>query len=217
VNPLGWLLQRHTPEYVRQAALAQLFSAAAEAFQCDAPPLGGLSSDERLRRFASFTRDQIVGAHGRAPLPSCDLAAVQQRLYDNAYRLGRRTGRLLGVHGVCDTMAIGRVLYRILDIEFQGDGRGDVLISRCFFSDFYTGPDCRVMSAMDWGLLAGLAGGGELAFSSRITEGQPCCKAHFTLGEDRIVSFSPTVPAPFAPSLPPAQRGRPQRGRGKRL
>ena len=37
------------------------------------------------------------------------------------------------------------------------------------------------MSAMDRGLLAGLAGGGELAFSQRITEGHPCCRARFAL------------------------------------
>jgi hypothetical protein len=185
VNPLGRLLQRHTPDVVRQAALAQLFRAAAEAFQCDVPPLSGLSADERLRRFASFTRDQVVGAHGRAPLSERDLEAVQQRLYNNAYRLGRTTGRLLGVRGIQDTMAVGRVLYRILDIEFQGYERGDVLISRCYFSSVYSGPVCRVMSAMDRGLLAGLAGGGQLVFSSRITEGQPFCAAHFTLVGDK--------------------------------
>ena len=145
-------------------------------------PLGGLSSDERLSVFASFTRDQVAGAHSGASLPGRDLEAVQQRLYDNAYRLGRRTGRLLGVRGVSDTMAVGRILYRILDIEFQGDAQGDVLISRCYFSGFYSGRVCQVMSAMDWGLLAGLAGSGQLIFSSRITEGQPCCRARFTLG-----------------------------------
>jgi hypothetical protein len=185
VNPLGWLLERHMPEVVRQAALGQLLRAAAEAFQCDAPPLGGLSSDERLRVFACFTRDRVVAAHGGASQPGRDLEAVQQRLYNNAYRLGRRTGRVLGVRGVSDTMAVGRVLYRILDIEFQGDAQGDVLISRCYFSSFYSGRVCQVMSAMDRGLLAGLAGGGQLVFSSRITEGQPFCRAHFALGGDR--------------------------------
>ena len=185
MNPLGRLLQHHTPEIVRREALAQLFRAAAEAFQCDAPPLGGLSSDERLHRFALFTRDQVAGAHGRAPLPGRDLEAVRERLYRNAYTLGRRTGRLLSVRDVRDTMAVGRVLYRILDIDFQGDARGDVVISHCYFSGFYSGPVCQVMSAMDWGLLAGLAGGGQLVFSTRITEGLPCCRAHFAMGGDK--------------------------------
>jgi hypothetical protein len=77
-------------------------------------------------------------------------------------------------------MDIGRVLYRILDIDLQGDARGEVVISRCYFSRFYSAEVCRLMSAMDRGLFAGLSNGGELTFSSRITQGQPCCRAHFT-------------------------------------
>jgi hypothetical protein len=181
VNPLGWLLQRYKPEVVRQAALAQLLGAAAEAFQCDAPPLGGLSSAERLRRFALFTQGHVeeLLREGR------DLEAVRQRLYRNTYARGRRVGRLLGIRSVRDTMDISRVLYRILDIEFQGDAGGDVLISHCYFSGFYSGRVCQVMSAMDQGLLAGLSDGGQLVFSSRITEGQSCCQASFTVGGDR--------------------------------
>ena len=37
------------------------------------------------------------------------------------------------------------------------------------------------MSAMDRGLLAGLAGGGDLIFSQRITEGYTCCRARFAV------------------------------------
>jgi len=177
VNPLGWLLQHHTPEVVRREALAQLLGAAAEAFRCDAPVLSGLSSEERLRWFALFTQGQAE----EVLRDRCDPEAVQQRLYRNAYRLGRRTGRLLGVQGVRDTMMVGHVLYGILDIEFQGDAGGGILISHCHFSNVYSSRVCRIMSAMDRGLLAGLAGGGQLVFSSRITEGQPFCRAHFAL------------------------------------
>jgi hypothetical protein len=38
---------------------------------------------------------------------------------------------------------------------------------------------------MDRGLLAGLASGGELAFTERITEGRPCCRAHLKLEQVR--------------------------------
>ncbi len=82
-------------------------------------------------------------------------------------------------------MALGRSLYDILDIDFDGSdsgsGSGEITISRCYFSSFYSPEVCQVMSAMDRGLLAGLAGGGELVFIERITEGQPCCRARFTL------------------------------------
>ena len=118
-----------------------------------------------------------------------DLSELQERLYWNAYRLGRTPGWLLRVQGVDDVMALGRSLYDILDIDFygsvsdsvSGSDSGEITISRCYFSSFYSPEACQVMSAMDRGLLAGLAGGGELMFSQRITEGHPCCRARFTL------------------------------------
>ncbi len=178
MNPLGRLAQGHTPEFARKWALAQLFAAAAAAFECDAPPPGRLSHKERLEQFAEFTRSHVETLlSGRG-----DLEAVQGRLYRDAWVLGRRCGRLLGIRSVEDTMDMGRVLYRILDIEFQGDARGEVLISRCHFSRFYSPGVCRIMSAMDRGMLAGLSNGGQLVFLSRITEGQACCRAHFTSG-----------------------------------
>jgi hypothetical protein len=65
-----------------------------------------------------------------------------------------------------------------LDIDFQGDEKGEVLISHCSLSRYYSPDTCRVMSAMDRGLLAGLSGGKQLVFSARITEGQACCRAY---------------------------------------
>jgi hypothetical protein len=76
-------------------------------------------------------------------------------------------------------MALSRFLYGILDIEFHGNRSGEITIGRCYFSDFYSPQACEVMSAMDRGLLAGLAGGGDLVFTERITEGRPCCRARF--------------------------------------
>ena len=63
--------------------------------------------------------------------------------------------------------------------DLQGDARGEVVINRCYFSRFFSSEVCRLMSAMDAGLFAGLSNGGVLTFSCRITEGQPCCRAHF--------------------------------------
>ena len=77
-------------------------------------------------------------------------------------------------------MALSRVLYRLLDIEFQGE-EGDIVISRCSFSRFYSGPICQVMSAMDRGLFAGLSNGKQLVFTARITEGQAQCRAHLSV------------------------------------
>jgi hypothetical protein len=118
-----------------------------------------------------------------------DLSELQGRLYCNAYRLGRVPGRFLRARSVEDVMALARFLYDVLDIEFQGSSTGEITISRCYFSDFYSPQVCQLMSCMDRGLLAGLAGRGELAFTQRITEGRPCCRAHFMAADGRPSSL----------------------------
>jgi hypothetical protein len=167
----------HTPALVKRPALVQLFRATAAAFQADMPRLSGLSREQCLLAYARFTANQAEEALRQGG----DLSELQERLYRNAYRLGRTPGWLLRVRSVDDVMTLGRSLYDILDIDFHGDDSGEITISRCYFSSFYSPEACQVMSAMDRGLLAGLAGGGELMFSQRITEGHPCCRARFTL------------------------------------
>jgi hypothetical protein len=181
MSPLLAQLLSHTPVIVRRQALVQLFRATAAAFQADMPRLSGLSREQCLLAYARFTAERAEEALRQED----DLMGLQARLYENAYRLGRLPGRLLRVQGVDDTMTLGRFLYGIIDIDFDGScshsADGEITIGRCYFSDFYSPEACRVMSAMDRGLLAGLAGGGELVFIERITEGQPCCRARFTL------------------------------------
>ena len=93
-----------------------------------------------------------------------DLSELQERLYRNVYRLGRTPGWLLRVRRRrLTSMAVGRSLYDILDIDFHGSvsgsdsgsGSGEITISRCYFSSFYSPEVCRMMSVMDRGLLAG--------------------------------------------------------------
>jgi hypothetical protein len=74
-------------------------------------------------------------------------------------------------------MALGQILYRAIGIEIQGDGQGNVTVKRCYFSQFYAGSVCDLISALDDGLFAGLSGGGRLTFSERLTEGSGCCRA----------------------------------------
>jgi len=175
MGPLAARLLDYSPEAVKRNALVWLFRATAAAFGCVTPTLQGLSREQCLSAYTMFTTD-----HAEAALTSSDgLAALQERLYGSAYRLGRVPGRLLCVRSVADVMTLGHFLYGILDIEFAGSGSGEIAIPRCHFSSFYSPEVCRLMSAMDRGLLAGLAGGGELVFWQRITEGQSCCRARF--------------------------------------
>lgn len=177
----AWLpkLLNRTPAFVRRLALLQLFRATAAAYQCDMPRLRGLSHAQRLLAYARFTADRAEEALHKGD----DLPGLEARLYRNAYRLGRLPGRLLRVRQVDDAMTLGRFLYGLLDIDFAGSDAGEITIGRCYFSSFYSPEVCRVMSAMDRGLLAGLAGGGDLAFSQRITEGHLCCRARFGLAD----------------------------------
>jgi choline dehydrogenase-like flavoprotein len=71
------------------------------------------------------------------------------------------------------------VLYRGLGIDLKGSADGQIIIRRCFFARFYTPRVCALVSALDQGLMAGLAGGGELDFTQRLTEGACCCRARF--------------------------------------
>lgn len=162
---------------VKRQALAQLFRSTAAAFQCDMVRLSGLSHQSCLAEYARFTADRA----GEAVQSGEGVAELQERLYRNAYRLGRTPGWLFGVRSIDDVMALGRLLYSLLDIEFCGRGSGEFTIHHCYFSRFYSEEMCRVMSAMDRGLLAGLAGTGDLVFTQRITEGHSCCRGRFSL------------------------------------
>ncbi len=174
-------LLSHMPTVVKRELLVLLFRATAAAFGRNMPRLRGMSRDECLLQYARFTADQTAEVLHAGD----DLAGLQERLYRNAYRLGRVPGRLLGLNSIDAVMGLGRFLYSLLDIELEGDDCGEIVISRCYFSRFYSPEVCRVMSAMDRGLFAGLAGGGELVFSARITEGQACCRAHFASASNR--------------------------------
>jgi hypothetical protein len=159
--------------------LTQLFHVTAAGFELQLPPLGNLDSEECLAQYAKF-----VQIHAEQQLrDGNDVTALAQRLYQHTFEMARLMNTWLGLHTVQDVMAVARVLYRILEIDLRGDARGEVVIQRCYFSNFYSADVCRLMSAMDRGLFAGLANGGELTFTSRITEGQPCCRAHFRLAQ----------------------------------
>ena len=167
----------HVPAPVRRAALRELFTATADAFGAQAPALAGLGEDELLRRYAEFTRDQAEAAiaGGR------DLGQIGLRLHAAARTIGERLRTRLRLATTTDAMAAARVVYRLLRIDFAGTGDGDVTIRRCSFSDVYSARVCRLVGALDAGLLAGLSGGGRLEFSRRITEGAPCCLARLDM------------------------------------
>jgi hypothetical protein len=167
------------PPFLKKIGLNRLSHATATAFGCPAPSLKGLSFKEGLRIYALFTRQAVQkGAFSKEELP-----AVQARLYGSSYRWGRRFRRVLHITALAEVMALSRILYRALEIDFEGTSQGEITIRRCFFSNFYSPEVCGAISDLDQGLLAGLSGGGRLQFYQRITEGGKCCKACLFLKE----------------------------------
>lgn len=132
-----------------------------------------------LQAYAAFTKKQLE------QIPKAELPAVQERMYRAARRMGTLIRKVLFIRTDARACRVVRWLYQNIGIELEGSCPGAVMIRRCYFSEFYTPEMCRVMSAMDKGIFAGLFGGGELTFEYRITEGCPCCHAVFSMGETR--------------------------------
>jgi len=168
------------PPSAKKKKLEELFYLTADAFQCKVPEIKRLTYSETLEKYAAFTRDEAQ----RSIESGDDLAALKTRLYANALALGEKLRKRYGIKTLSDAMAMSRILYRILGIDFQGNRQGEVVIRRCFFSDIYSSQICEVISALDEGVAAGLSGGGVFAFDQRITQGKSCCKAWIRFEEN---------------------------------
>lgn len=173
------VLKFHIPAFIKKKKLDELFGLTALAFGCDPPEEKSHSYKEKLKSYAIFTRNEAEKCLDQG----MDCEEVERKLFQSAYRLGLDIRRQFRLRSSNDTMAMSRILYRILGIDFEGRTSGDVTISGCFFSRYYSPRVCRLISSLDAGLAAGLSGGGKLSFSQRITEGKDCCKARFFLPE----------------------------------
>lgn len=174
-----WLqaLQFYFPAALKKKKILELFALTAEAFGCESPAVQGLSFRGCLLQYALFTREQADKAIQRGD----DLEALRGRLYQNAFRLGQKLRKTLNIVAPADVITASRLIYQVLGIDYAGNCRGEVIIGRCYFSRFYSGEVCRVISALDEGLAAGLSGGGRLFFKQRITEGHQSCLAYFEI------------------------------------
>jgi len=174
-----WLARTYLPAGLKKKKLAALFRLTARAFDVNPPPADGLSLRRMRRLYAEFSR---AGAERALADPS-GAAEAERRLFDGAFDLGRAIRDELHVATAAEVMTAARVLYRGLGIDFKGWASGDIVIGRCYFEPHYSASICRLMSRLDAGVLAGLAGGGRLEFSERLTEGAACCRARFTFPE----------------------------------
>jgi hypothetical protein len=169
-------LELHLPGWVARPALRRLFEETASAFGCEPVEVRGLGRRDLLERYVAFSAacaELTLARDG-------DLDAVSRRMWRNASAMGASFRRRLGVRSRSDEVRAARIAYRIIGIDLRADERGRVVVDRCAFAERYSPAVCRVMSSLDAGLIAGLTGGGALAFSERITEGSPRCLARIS-------------------------------------
>lgn len=162
----------YLPPFLKRKYFRKLFLITAEAFGTALPALEGRSYEARLRLFASFTRENALKT-----LAAGDAEAAGERLFRNARAFGEELRRSLGVKTLAHAAAAARLLYRAIGIDFEGAPDGAIIIRSCRFAADYTPDICGLVSSLDRGILAGLAGGGGLRFSQRITEGHDSCRA----------------------------------------
>ncbi|KUG02785.1 hypothetical protein ASZ90_019861 [hydrocarbon metagenome] len=180
MNVVLGLLQLYFPGFIKKKKLIHLINITANAFGCDAPPTKGLTFEQVLQKYALFTKQQ---AEIQLKDPS-NIDHVKHKLYQEAYQLGRELRQEFGITTPKEVMLMSRTIYNILGIDFSSNPENEVIIKRCFFSQYYSPEVCQVISSLDEGLAAGLSDGGNLCFYQRITEGHNCCRANFVWKED---------------------------------
>lgn len=180
----------YIPEYIKNKKLDDLFSLTAEAFQAEVPVLKGLSFEERLTKYACFTRDkaeQLLSCEGAVGARTNRIGAVEVKLYQSSFLLGKKLRKSLRIKTWNQAVEAMELIYRIIGIDFHFEGQdashhgvtGGFTINTCYFSKYYNPEICGLISSLDEGLAAGLSGGGRLRFTQRVTEGCSCCRGYF--------------------------------------
>ncbi|MBQ9420900.1 MAG: hypothetical protein IJU30_04005 [Lachnospiraceae bacterium] len=157
-----------TPGLFRRIELQVLCNLAADTFGQKRTRVWTLTSKRGLQAYAAFT----VRCMEETPVD-------RATLYRSAYRLGRKIRRVTGFRDADDIRKLIFLLYQNIGIEMDGRIPGVIRIQKCYFSRCYSPARCRMMSAVDAGIIAGICGGGKLHFTNRITEGCPQCRAFF--------------------------------------
>lgn len=172
------IMQIYMPEFIKKKKLNELFRLTADAFQSELPELRGLSFAECLPKYALFTKEKAE-SYLQSGRP---LEEVKRRLYQNSCIFGQNLRKSLHIVTWEEAVTVLEAIYKLIGIDFQYDRQGEIIIKQCFFSKYYSGRVCKLISSLDEGMAAGLSGGGRLCFNQRITEGGSCCKGYFSKG-----------------------------------
>lgn len=154
----------------RRIELQLLMNITARALGQPTRRLWTLKNDEALVVYAEYTRDSLK--EGVTP-------QLLQRMNQEAYKMGRLLRRLMFLKRQETIERVVVALYRNIGIDIEGHLPGQLCFRRCFFSRYYTPNNCLAASALDEGIMQGLAGDGQLVFQQRITAGCQHCLATF--------------------------------------
>ena len=174
------IMQLYIPEFIKRKKLKDLFRLTADAFQVELPELKGISYNDCLSKYALFTKEQAE-VYLKSGLP---LEEVKQRLYQKSLAFGKKLRKSLHITAWEDAVKVLEVIYKLIEIDLNYGRQGEIIVRKCFFSRYYSGEVCRLISYLDEGLAEGLSGGGRLCINQRITEGCCCCKGYFLKGGD---------------------------------
>lgn len=175
MNILLSMLNIHFPLSLRKRKIRELFKITGKVFQAGIPELDGLGYEDLLHEYALFVKEQS----GKILMDSKNILEKKAELYQYALDAGTKLREELHLKGIKDEMEACRLFYSILGIDFRVDENGEIVISRCYFSDYFSSEICEFISSLDEGAGTGLTQGKRLCFSQRITEGKSCCKAIF--------------------------------------
>jgi predicted ArsR family transcriptional regulator len=168
------------PPPLRKKNMAELFRLTARAFGGKPLSAGGPAGDRSLESYAIFTRSLVEAAmaDGR------DMAALRTELRREAFSFGESLRRQFRLRSRSEALRALKLAYKSMGIVLTADAQGWITVRRCFFSRIYAPETCRVVAALDEGLMAGMLGEGNLEFKERITEGHAHCRAEFRMREE---------------------------------
>jgi hypothetical protein len=175
------LVRSALPPQARGRLLGELEELTARALGAPPPAATAGPFTSRLQRYARTTAAQADALAGRDD--PWEQAAASASLRAGAFELGARARRLLHIRGERAALETLCAFYHHIGIEAQCAGRAELEVTSCLFAGAFSPATCRFIAALDDGFAAGLAGGGHLVFSARITEGSACCRARLQRGD----------------------------------
>lgn len=104
---------------------------------------------------------------------------ARETLYQVGLKLGREARERLGVtDNIDDLIKAATILYKVLGIKFHINKDEDILIIyKCSLTNYYTSLTCKILSAVDEGVVHGLNTKMTMKFKERITEDAENCIA----------------------------------------